>query len=142
MRKDLVNLTIRNSLVDTILKKHLFCETCVLGNSKRVKFSTSTHSIYNILNYVHLDPWRLGRTRIMGGARYFMTLVDDCSTKVWLYLLKSKDETVTTFKKFKVLVQNQIGRKLRNSELIMDWNTAQVNSISCVKHRVLLDTKH
>ena len=40
------------------------------------------------------------------GNKYFMLLVDDFSRKMWVYMLKTKDEALSCFKKFKLLVEN------------------------------------
>jgi hypothetical protein len=45
------------------------------------------------------------RTTSLGGARYFVTYIDDFSTTVWVYLLKSKGECLEKFKEFKALVE-------------------------------------
>jgi hypothetical protein len=34
-----------------------FCEHCVFGKHKRVKFSPAIHNTENILDYVHSDLW-------------------------------------------------------------------------------------
>ena len=42
-----------------------------------------------------------------------LTFVDDFSRKVWVYFLRQKNETFSMFKKFKALVENQTGRKIK-----------------------------
>ncbi len=49
----------------------------------------------------------------MGGARYFVTYIDDFSRKVWVYLLKSKGECLEKFKEFKALVETQSEHKIK-----------------------------
>lgn len=66
--------------------------------SKIIKFTTSNHTIESILDYVHYDLWGPARVQTMGGSRYFMSMVDDFSWKVWVYLPKSKYEDVHVFK--------------------------------------------
>ncbi|XP_074328413.1 uncharacterized protein LOC141666321 [Apium graveolens] len=48
-----------------------------------------------------------------GGNRYFLLLVDDYSRVIWVYLLKSKDEALEAFQKFKVLVENGRDQKIK-----------------------------
>lgn len=48
-----------------------------------------------------------------GGASYFLTLIDDFSRKVWIYFLKHKSDVFDTFKKWKVLIENQTGKKIK-----------------------------
>ena len=54
-----------------------FCEHCVLGKAKRLKFPTNTHSSNTTLDYVHADLWGPSRIESHGGARYFLLLLDD-----------------------------------------------------------------
>ncbi len=42
------------------------------------------------LEIVHSDVCDPMRTTSLGGARYFVTYIDDFSRKVWVYSLKSK----------------------------------------------------
>ena len=44
----------------------------------------------------------------MGGALYFVKLIDDFSQKVWVYSLKSKDEVLLVFQRFLTLLESQI----------------------------------
>ena len=49
----------------------------------------------------------------LGGATYFATFIDDYSHKVWVYILKHKDDVLGVFKMFLQLVDNQSGQKLK-----------------------------
>lgn len=44
---------------------------------------------------------------------YFLTFIDDCSRKVWVYFMWHKSETFAKFKLWKVEVENQTGRKVK-----------------------------
>lgn len=37
---------------------------------------------------------------------FFLSLVDDYSRKLWVYTLKSKDETFDKFKELRIMVEN------------------------------------
>ena len=37
---------------------------------------------------------------------YYVSFIDDYSSKTWIYLLKGKDEVFENFKEFKALVEN------------------------------------
>jgi hypothetical protein len=43
-----------------------------------------------------------------GGQRYFMTMIDDVFRYFYVYLLKTKDETLNYFKIYKAEVENQL----------------------------------
>ena len=44
----------------------------------------------------------------LGGARYFLTFIDDFSRKIWVYLLKAKSEYFERFKEFKALAEKEV----------------------------------
>ena len=48
-----------------------------------------------------------------GGKRYFMTLIDDATKYCYVYLLKTKDETLDYIKIFKAEVETQLERKIK-----------------------------
>jgi len=48
----------------------------------------------------------------LGGALYFVTFIDDHSRKVWISLLRSKDEVFEAFKEFHMRVERETGQKL------------------------------
>ncbi|KAE8692180.1 putative ROP-interactive CRIB motif-containing protein 6 [Hibiscus syriacus] len=90
-----------------------FCEHCVLGKQKRVKFGTTIHNTKGIVDYIHSDVWGPSKTSSLGGNHYFVTFVDDFSRRVWVYLMKSKDEVLQIFLKWKNMIENQTGRKIK-----------------------------
>jgi len=42
-----------------------------------------------------------------------MTIIDDFSRKLWVYFLKHKNEAFSTFKEWKLLIENQTGKKIK-----------------------------
>ena len=87
-----------------------FCETCVLGKQRKVKFSSGKHTTTEILEYIHSDLWGPASVETHGGCRYFVTFIDDHSRKVWLYLLKSKDGVFGKFKEWKTMIEKRTGK--------------------------------
>jgi len=65
------------------------------------------------LEIVHSDVCDPMKTTSLGGARYFVTYIDDFSRKVWVYLLKSKGECLEKFKEFRALVETQLEYKIK-----------------------------
>ncbi|GKF11251.1 retrovirus-related pol polyprotein from transposon TNT 1-94 [Tanacetum coccineum] len=65
-------------------------------------------------NYV-LGKLTRGPSRVesMSGCRYFLSIVDDYSRRVWVHFLRHKNEAFNKFKEWKQLVENQTGRKLK-----------------------------
>jgi hypothetical protein len=90
-----------------------FCEHCVFGKHKRVKFNTSIHTTEGILDYVHADLWVPSRKHSFGGCHYMLTIIDDYSRRVFTYFLKYKHEAFDAFKAWKVMVEKQTERKVK-----------------------------
>ena len=92
----------------------LICEGCIEGKQHRATFpSNGGTRATKPLEIVHSDVCGPMRTTSMGGARYFVTFIDDFSRKVWVYLLKSKGECFERFKEFKALVETQSQHKIK-----------------------------
>ena len=43
-----------------------------------------------------------------------LTFIDDYSRKVWVYFLKNESVVFVTFKQWKILVEKQIGKKMKH----------------------------
>ena len=52
-------------------------------------------------------------TKTLGCALYFVTFIDDCSRKFWVYVLKTKDQVLGIFKQFQASIERETGRKLK-----------------------------
>ncbi|KAJ4969193.1 hypothetical protein NE237_015894 [Protea cynaroides] len=57
--------------------------------------------------------WGPAQVPSKGGALYFLTFSDDYFRKVLVHFLKRKSDVFKNFKKCKVLVENQTGRKIK-----------------------------
>lgn len=112
-QKGLEVLSKRDLLGSIKVSKLEFCEDCVFGKQHRLSFSTGVHKTRGLLDYIHSDVWGPSRVPSKGGARYFVTFIDDFSRYVWIYLMKTKDEVTEIFKKFKTMVEKQTGRSIK-----------------------------
>ncbi|GKB77441.1 retrovirus-related pol polyprotein from transposon TNT 1-94 [Tanacetum coccineum] len=90
-----------------------FYENCVLGKSHRVRFGVGRHTTHGVIDYVHSDLWGLSQVESLGGKRYFLSIVDDYSKRVWVYILGFKHEAFEKFKEWKQLVENQTMRTVK-----------------------------
>jgi transposase InsO family protein len=103
---------VKRELIDGCnLSKFEFCEHCIFGKHKRVRFNASVHTTKGILDYVHADVWGPSRKTSIGGANYMLTIIDDYSRKVWPYFLKHKSDVFDAFK-WKVTVEKQTEKKV------------------------------
>jgi transposase InsO family protein len=93
---------------------HHVCEACIEGKQQRTSFTKDEATrASKLLELVHSDVCGLMKTTSRGGARYFVTFIDDFSRKAHVYLLKAKGEVLNKFKAYKALVENQIGMKIK-----------------------------
>jgi hypothetical protein len=109
----MAELTKRNLLKGCTLSGKKFCEHCIFGKHKRVKFNTAIHTTKVTLDYVHADLWGPSRKPSYGGALYMLTIIDDYFRKVWHYFLKNKDDTFAALKYWKVMIERQTDRKVK-----------------------------
>nr|GEW47634.1 retrotransposon protein, putative, Ty1-copia subclass [Tanacetum cinerariifolium] len=83
------------------------------------------HTTQGEIDYVHLDLRGPSQVESLGGKRYFLSIVDDYSRRVWVYILKFKHEAFEKFKEWKQLVENQTGmtvKKLRTDNGLEFYN--------------------
>jgi hypothetical protein len=44
---------------------------------------------------------------------YYVSFIDDCSRKTWIYFLRKKSEVFDIFKELKALVENQTEKQIK-----------------------------
>lgn len=90
------------------------CNGCQLGKHVRTKLpKEATHQTSQILELVHSDvcgPFKVSST---GGARYFVTFIDDYSRKIWVYFISQKSQVLDKFRHFVQLMTTSIGQTVR-----------------------------
>lgn len=89
-----------------------FCEHCVTSKQHRLKFSTSNSRSKVILELVHSDVWQAPFISL-GGAKYFVSFIDDYSRRCWVYPIKSKADVFSVFKVFKARVELESEKKIK-----------------------------
>jgi len=96
--RGLVELAKQGLLGNEILNKLDFCDNCTLGKQHKVKFGVGVHKSSRPFEYVHSDLWGPASVKTHGGGSYFMSIIDDYSRRVWVYILKNKSDTFEKFK--------------------------------------------
>lgn len=71
-----------------------YCDACLRAKERRDPFSLSNSRASQPFELVHCDVWGPYRTPSTCGARYFLTLVDDYSRGLLIYLLCNKVEVL------------------------------------------------
>ena len=100
-----------------ILVIHLFspeCESCKLGKHTRVSFPKRLDPrIKSHFELVHTNVWGPSRSTCSLGFRYFVTFIDDYSRCTWLFLMKTRAELFSIFKKFHAEICTQFNTSIR-----------------------------
>ena len=96
---------VSNSVSSVFLNKA--CDVCLRAKQTRCSFPDSINKTLKPFDMIHTDLWGPYRTESSSGARYFLTVVDDYSRGVWIYLLKDKTEAPIQLKNFLSMVHTQ-----------------------------------
>ena len=68
-----------------------FCEHCVYGKHKRVRFLRfRKEKKSERLELVHIEVWGLARVSSLVGSYYYFTFIDDATRKTWVYCIRHK----------------------------------------------------
>ena len=90
------------------------CSSCHLGKHARTRMpKTATHRASQILELVHSDVCGPFKTNSTGGARYFITFVDDFSRKLWIYFISQKSQVLEKFQHFVQLMRTSTGKTVQ-----------------------------
>lgn len=90
------------------------CEACMTRKQTRGAFRKMAQwHATKPLELLHIDLFGPITPATIGGNKYFMLIVDDCSRWMSVFMLMSKDEASNTFAKFKSEAENSIGEKIK-----------------------------
>jgi len=65
---------------------------CLRAKQTRKPFCLSENKVTNCFDLIHYDIWGVYHVKSFSGAKYFVTIVDDASRGVWVYLMNEKSE--------------------------------------------------
>ncbi|GJU59725.1 putative RNA-directed DNA polymerase [Tanacetum coccineum] len=91
----------------------IVCEVCQKAKQTREPFPLSDHVTKQLGDLVHLDLWGPYKMASREGFKYFLTIVDDFSRAVWVYLLKGKDEVFDCICVFYNMLKNQFDKSVK-----------------------------
>lgn len=90
------------------------CKICQLGKMVRKPFKKGPAARATTkLQLFYSDICGPMQNLSLGGCRFFMLFIDNCTRMCWIYFLKTKSEAAEVFLKFKALVENQSGEKIK-----------------------------
>lgn len=94
-------------------ENNTICIPCCEAKQTRLPFPSSGSRANALLEIIHTDLCGPMETLSAGGGKYFITFIDDYSRKVYVYFLKNKLDIKSVFEKFKVEVENELGKKIK-----------------------------
>ena len=91
-----------------------FCDSCVIAKIHQLPYHVSNTQYMKPLEMIFIDIWGPAHEYSIDGHQYYISFVDACSKFTWLYLMHAKSQALDIFLKFKLLVENQLGHKIKN----------------------------
>lgn len=98
--------------ITTLTGKQEFCDACQKAKSHRHPFDNEKTTAEHPLDLIHSDVAG-PLPESLGGARYFVTFIDDHTRMFFIDFLKTKDEVFSAFKKFKARVELSVARRIK-----------------------------
>ena len=98
----------------TINEEVKICSDCLVGKQTRESFpKTSSWKATQRLQLVHSDICGPISPQSSSLKRYIINFIDDFSRKCWSYFLTEKSQALETFKRFKALVEKEVGMEIK-----------------------------
>lgn len=90
-----------------------FCDSCTRAKQHRLPFPISFSKTENCFELIHIDIWGRYHTASFEGAQYFLSIVDDYSRGVWVYLMQNKTEVSKFLIMFCNMVETQFNKSVK-----------------------------
>ncbi|TPX52979.1 DNA-directed DNA polymerase [Powellomyces hirtus] len=114
------------------------CSTCALGKATKLPFPKERSSrVSEVLELLHSDVCKPMRTLTIGGARYFVLFIDNKNRAAFPYLLKTKAETLPSFKIFAAAPATETSLDIRHQ--LSSVATPQQNGVAEHMNRTLVE---
>ena len=89
------------------------CTNCIKGKQTNTR-RFGANRVTDVLQLIHTDICGPFPTVSWNGQQYFITFIDDFSRYGYLYLIHEKPQSLEVFKSFKVEVENQLNKRIKN----------------------------
>lgn len=114
--KDMDKLKSKNMVVGLNMKGNsieINCEVCNKCKIHQLPYKSSPRREKERLGLIHSDICGPMNIPSLGGAKYFVTFIDDMSRYVEVVTLKKRSEVITAFKTYKKRVEKETGCKIK-----------------------------
>ncbi|UYV70259.1 hypothetical protein LAZ67_7002299, partial [Cordylochernes scorpioides] len=90
------------------------CEACIMGKLVQKPYNITDNYTVKPLQLIHMDLCGPMPCQSLGGSKYFLVIVDDYSRRIFVYFLRSKDETFERFEEFKARAENELSLRIKD----------------------------
>ncbi|GJU60714.1 gag-pol polyprotein [Tanacetum coccineum] len=113
MSEQRMKILMERKLIPGLTKVSLpLCEYYVISKQHRLKFKASNSRSVSVIELVYSDVWQV-LFLSLGGAKYFVSFIDDYSRRCWVYPIKKKSDVFEVFKVYKARVKLDSGMKIK-----------------------------
>ena len=89
------------------------CTDCLVGKQNKTSFQMRPPMRRKApLELLHTDLCQVDM-KSHARSQYFVTFIEDHTMKLWVSMLKTKDQVLTVFKEFHARVERETGQKLK-----------------------------
>ncbi|KAL0384763.1 UNVERIFIED_CONTAM: Retrovirus-related Pol polyprotein from transposon RE1 [Sesamum radiatum] len=104
------------------------CDICHIAKQKRLPFPSHDIQSTQVFELIHVDVWGPYRTPTLTKCHYFLTIVDDHSRAVWVFLLQNKTQVFSKLSSFLNSVQTQFHTQVK---IVRSDNGSEFVNFSC-----------
>lgn len=107
------------------------CDACQRGKHTRLPFELILNKSVVPFARIFVDIWGGYHTFSTCGARYFLTIVDDCTRNTWVYLLRYKSDALSKIQFFLNMVKTHFNSKVKffRSDNALDFLSRPVQKL-------------
>lgn len=96
--------------IDDVIKD---CEVCVQAKQSRDVFPILNRRTEGLFEMVHVDLWGPYSVENVCSVKYMLTIVEDFSRMIWIYLLNSKDQVAGILRDYVVMIKTQFHKDIQ-----------------------------
>ena len=110
-----------------------------MAKQHRLPFPNSTTVSTSSFQLLHIDVWGPFNTPTYDGHKFFVTIVDDCTRLLWLFLIRMKSDVCVVLKNFFILAKTQFNAVVK---MVRTDNGSEFVNAECHKLFISLGIIH
>ena len=92
---------------------HGICQVCPIAKMHRLGFPLSSSRAQHCFNLLHVRIWGPYPHCTSDGAKYFLSIVDDCSRATWVHLMANKSNAFPLLRAFVIFAKTHFGAAVK-----------------------------